>query len=76
MLLRTYLIVDASLCLLKESVFSFRFGLKSIDCSTHNKSARRTRFDKLNDSPCFPVKSVQILLYFESDDVPAISVRR
>ena len=74
--LRTDPIIDPSLCLLKEGVFSFRFGLKSIDCSTQNKSARRSPFDKLNDSPCLAVKSVRILLHFESDDVPAILVRR
>jgi hypothetical protein len=76
LLLRTDPIIDPSLCLLKEAVFSFRFGLKSIGCSTHNKSAKRFAFDNLNDSPCLPVKSVRILLYFESDDVPTILVRR
>jgi hypothetical protein len=49
LLLRTDPIIDPSLCLLKEGVFSFRFGLKSIVCSTHNKSAKRFAFDKLND---------------------------
>jgi hypothetical protein len=74
--LRTYPIINPSLCLLKEGVFSFRFGLESIGCSTHGKSANRFTFDKLDDSPCLPVKSVRILLYFESDDMPAILVRR
>ena len=76
MLLRTDLIIDPSLCLLKEGVFSFHFGLESIGCSIYNKSAKSFAFDKLNDSPSLPVKSVRILLYFDSDDVPAILVRR
>jgi hypothetical protein len=74
--LRTDPIIDPSLCLLKKGVLSFRFGLESIGCSTHNKSAKRFAFDKLDDSPCLPVKGVRILLYFEPDDVPAILVRR
>lgn len=69
-------IIDPSLCLLKEAVFSLRFGLESIGCSTHTKTADRFAFDKLNNSPCLPVKSGRILLYFEPDDVPAILVRR
>jgi hypothetical protein len=74
--LRTDPIIDPSLCLLKEGVFSFRFSLKSTDCSIDNKSARRFSFDKLNEASCLPVKSVRILLYFESDDMPAILVRQ
>lgn len=68
-------IIDPSLCLLKEGVSSFRFGLESIGCSSDNKSAKRFAFEKLDDSPCLPIRSVSILLYFESDDVPAILVR-
>lgn len=76
LLLRTDLIIDPSLCLLKEGVFSFRFGLKSIGYSIYNKSAKRFAFANLNGPPCLPVKSVRILLYFDPDDVPAILVRR
>jgi hypothetical protein len=72
LLSRTYAIKDPSLCLLKEGAFSFRFGLKIIDPSTDTKSVRRAPFDNLNGSTCFPVKSGRILLYFDSDDVPAI----
>ncbi len=76
MLLRTDLIIDPSLRLLKEGVFSFRFGLESIGCSIYNKSAKSFGFANLNGPPSLPVKSVRILLYFDSDDVPAILVRR
>jgi hypothetical protein len=34
--LRTDPIIDPSLCLLKKGVFSFRFSLKSTDCSIDN----------------------------------------
>jgi hypothetical protein len=52
-------------------MFNFRFGLKRIDCSNDTKSVRRAPFDRLNDSLCFPVKSVQIFALLNSDDVPA-----
>ncbi len=66
MLLRTDLIIDPSLRLLKEGVFSFRFGLESIGCSIYKKSAKSFGLENLNGPPCLPVKSVRILLYFEA----------
>ena len=73
--LRTEPIIDPFLRLLKESVFSFGFCCKSINCSSHNESPKPSGFGIFNSSSCAPVKSGGTSLHYEFNGVPTISVR-